>query len=147
MTRKPGFALAAALAAIVLIAVLITSVLFAAGQETRASRSSVLDQQIFAYAELAASRAVSSFNPATMSDASAGYVSIYRLPRDDLMESTVFITKLDSALFLIVAESRSGAADAIRLRRRVGINVRATRDSLGVERVVPIDNLSWTALY
>lgn len=147
MNRRPAFALAAALAAIVLIAVLVTGVLFATGQESRATRYAILDQQAFAYAELAASRAIASFNTATMADAGAGDVTAYMPPRDDRLESTVFITKLDSALFFIVAEGRVAAADASRLRRRVGIVVRSTRDSSGIERVVRISEQAWAALY
>jgi len=147
MKRRHGFILAAALAAIVLMAVLITGILFAAGQETRTTRHAVLEQQVLAYAELVAGRAVASFDAATMSGAVQGDVSSFTPPRDDPLESTVFITKLDSALFLIVAEGRSAAADALRLRRRVGIIVRSVRGSFDAERVVRIDEQSWTALY
>lgn len=147
MMRRGGFALAAALAAIVLIAALVTGVLFAAGQETRATRHAILDRQTFAYAELVASRAIASLNPATMADSGVGATTTYEPSRDDSFASTVFITKLDSALFLVVAEGRIAAADALQLRRRVGIVVRAARDSSGAERVTRIGEQAWSALY
>lgn len=147
MSNRPAFVLAAALAAIVLIAALITGILFASGQETRSTRHAILDQQAFAYAEVAAARAVASMNPATFVTADAGEVFTYTPARDDLFESTVFITKLDSSLVLVVAEGRVAAADAFRLRRRVEIVVRFTRDSAGIERVTRIPENAWAAMY
>jgi len=147
MREQHGFALAAALAAIVLIAVLITGILFSAGQESRATRHAILDQQAFAYAELAASRAIASLNPATFAGASGGDAVTFTPPRDEPLESTVIITKLDTALVLVVAEGRIAAADAVRLRRRVAIVVRFTRDSTGTERVARIAENAWSALY
>ncbi len=147
MSKQPGFALASALAAMVLMAVLITGILFSAGQESRATRHAILDQQTFAYAELAASRAIESMSPATFADARAGDVITFTPPRDDPLESTVIITKLDTALVLVVAEGRIAAADAVRLRRRVEIVVRIARDSIGIERVARIAENAWAALY
>jgi len=147
MSKQPGFALAAALAAMVLMAVLITGILFSAGQESRATRHAILDQQAFAYAELAASRAIASLSPAMFADASGGDAVTFTPPRDDPLESTVIITKLDTALVLVVAEGRIVAADAVRLRRRVEIVVRIARDSIGIERVARIAENAWAALY
>ncbi|MDQ3082514.1 MAG: hypothetical protein M3R07_09910 [Gemmatimonadota bacterium] len=147
MRERHGFALAAALAAMVLIAVLITGILFSAGQESRTTRHAILDQQTFAYAELAASRAIESMSPATFADATAGDVITFTPPRDEPLESTVIMTKLDTTLVLVVAEGRIAAADALRLRRRVEIVVRFTRDSIGIERVARIAENAWSALY
>lgn len=147
MTRRHGFALAAALAALVLITVLVTGVLFAAGQEARSTRHSILDQQAFAYAELAASRAIASMDFATFATANIGAVSVLTPPRDGLLESTVYITKLDSALARVVAEGRVSAADANQLRRRVEIVVRVARDSSGNSRALRIPSIAWSALY
>jgi len=147
MTDRCGFALAAALAAMVLIAVLVTGVLFAAGQEARSTRHAIPDQQAFAYAEFAASRAIASMNLATYASASIGAVSVLTPARDGLLESTVYITKLDSALVRVVAEGRVSGADAARLRRRVEIVVRVTRDSSGTSRALRIPSIAWSALY
>jgi len=147
MTDRRGIALAAALAAMVIIAVLVTGVLFAAGQETRSTRHGILEQQAFAYAELAASRAIASMNPETIANDSAGAVSVFTPSRDGLLESTVLITKLDSALASVVAEGRVAGADASRLRRRVEIVVRFARDSTGTIRTLRIPSIAWSALY
>lgn len=147
MRNRRAFALAAAMGALVLISVMITAILFAAGQETRATRHAILSQQALSYAELAAGRAIAGLNSATLGNASAGDVSTYAPAGDDLLESTVFITKLDSSLALVVAEGRIRAADALRLRRRVEIVVRVARDSAGIERVIRIPENAWAAMY
>lgn len=147
MKNRHAFALAAALAALVLIATMIAGILFAAGQETRSTRNAILSQQAFSYAELAAARALAELNPATLTDAAVGDVSTYTPASDDPLESTVFITKLDSSLVLVVAEGRVRAADAFRLRRRVEIVARVVRDSTGFDRVIRIPENAWAAMY
>lgn len=147
MKQRAGFALVAAIAAIVMIAALVTAILFAAGQETRTSRYAILDNQVLAYAERAASRAIASFDAGMVSDRTTGSVAVYTLPRDDRVESRVFVTRLDSALFLVVSEASVVASDTPALRRRVGIVVQSTRDSLGVDRVSRVSGYAWSALY
>ncbi|MEO5579921.1 MAG: hypothetical protein ABIR58_04630 [Gemmatimonadaceae bacterium] len=147
MIGRRAFALAAALAAIVIVTVLVTGVLFAAGQETRSTRYAILDQQSLSYAERAAARGIESLNIGALDNAAVGFVSIYKPPPDDLFESTVFITKLDSALYLVTGEAAVVAADANRLRRRVGILVTSTRDSSGIESAVRVRDHAWSVLY
>ena len=54
MKRRVGFALVAALVAIVLIAVLVTGALFSVNQEAHATSALLLDRQASGYAERAA---------------------------------------------------------------------------------------------
>lgn len=147
MTERPGFALAAAMAALILIAVMVTGILFAAGQESKATRHELHDQQALAYAELSAARAIASMNAAAFAGANAGDAFSYTPARDGPLESTVFITKLDTMLVRVVAEGRIVSADASQLRRRVEIVVHFTRDSSGSERAVRISGNAWSALY
>ena len=66
---------------------------------------------------------------------------------DPPLESTVYITRLDSALFLVVAEGRVMVTGATRLKRRVSIAVRKSRDSSGVVRAFPLNAQSWAAIH
>lgn len=147
MRGPPGFALPAALAAIVLIAALATAALFASSQESLATRWDILDQQASAYAERSALQAIAGWNCGACDDMTRGGV-LGEIPAPDPpLESTVFITKLDSALYLVVGEGRVTSAGAIRIRRRVAITVRTARDSLGVPRAFPLHPHSWSAVY
>ena len=142
-----GFALPTALAAIVLIAALATAALFASSQESLATRWNVLDQRAFAYAERSAMLAVTSWSCVACDDLAAGGVITQTPPSDPPLESTVFITRLDSAHYLVVGEGRVVAAGFARISRRVSITVGTARDSLGGVRVFPLHPHSWSAVY
>lgn len=147
MRRPLGFALPVALAAIVLIAALATAALFASNQEALATRWDILDQQASAYAERCALRAIARWSCGGCDALAPGGVISETQAPDPPLESTVFITKLDSALYLVVGEGRVTSAGAIRIRRRVAITVRTARDSLGVPRAFPLHPHSWSAVY
>lgn len=147
MRRPSGFALPAALAAIVLIAALATAALFASNQESLATRWDILDQQAAAYAERSALRAIAGWSCGGCDDLAPGGVISETPAPDPPLESTVFITKLDSALYLVVGEGRVTSAGATRIRRRVAITVRTARDSLGVPRAFLLHPHSWSAVY
>jgi len=147
MKRRRGFALAVALMAIVLIAVIVTGALFATLQETRAGVSEMLETQASAYAELTAWRAISGWNGATCDALAVGAVLLESPPASPPLESTAYITRLDSALFLVVGEGRVSARGATRLRRRVSIAVRTSRDASGATTVLPLSEHAWVTLY
>ena len=149
MTRKEcrGFVLPAALACIVLIAVMAASALFATSQEAYATRAAILDQQAASYAERSAMLAVKGWDCARCDSIDVGGVITLAPSTDPPLESAVFVTRLDSALFLVVGEGRVKAAGATRLARRVAIAVRITRDSLGRARASPLDPHAWTAVF
>lgn len=147
MRRPSGFALPAAVAAIVLIAALATAALFASNQESLATRWDILDQQASAYAERSALRVIAGWSCGGCDDLAQGGVLSEIPAPDPPLESTVFITKLDSALYLVVGEGRVTSAGAVRIRRRVAITVRTARDSLGVPRAFPLHPHSWSAVY
>ena len=147
MRRRFGFALPVALAAIVLIAALATAGLFSSNQESLATRWDVLDHQASAYAEKSALATIAGWSCAGCDDLVRGGVLSETQAPDPPLESTVFITKLDSALYLVVGEGRVTSAGAARIRRRVAITVRTARDSLGVPRAFPLHPHSWSAVY
>lgn len=147
MKARRGFALATALACVVLIAVIASAAIFASGQEARATRTEILDHQAFAYAERAAQMTVSAWACPACDSLAVGGVIVESPSNDPPLESTVYTTRLDSALYLVVAEGRIVVSGATRLRRRVSVAVRTSRDSAGVTRAIPLAPHAWAALY
>lgn len=147
MMTRAGFALVAALVALVLIAGLVTSGLFASNQESHAAAAELNDQQTAAFAERAAILVVADWACPECDLLPVGSVFIRNPVASPPLESTVFITRLDSALFLVTGEARLTRSGAIALRRRVSIAVKAARDSLGTTRASRIDGDSWAVAY
>jgi hypothetical protein len=147
MKSEQGFAMPAALACIVIIASLAAALAFAASQETTATRAGVLEQQALAYAERAALVTVAGWDGPKCDSIGVGSVIMETPPPHPPLESSVYITRLDSALFLVVGEGRIVAGGATRVRRKVAITVRSERDSLGVSRANPLHPYSWNPVY
>ncbi len=144
---RSGFALPAALACVILIAVVATAALFASGQEASATRAAILDQQATDYAERSARLTIANWNCPDCDSLPVGGVIIESNADDNPLESIVYTTKLDSAIYLVVAEGRVVAPGATRLARRIAITVRTSRDSLGHVHAVPLFPQSWTPIY
>ncbi len=147
MTRRAGFALAAALLAVVLIAVLVTAAFFAASQETHATAAQVLDQQASAYAERAAVMTIVGWTCPECDALPLGSVLTRRPQPDPPLESTVYVTRLDSAVFLVTGEGRIGSPSPNSLRRRVSVVIAITRDSAGVSHAARVPGQAWSAAY
>jgi hypothetical protein len=145
--KRKGFALAVALMALVLIAVMITGALFATTQETRSAAAELMDNEASAYAEMAALRAIGAWNGPTCDALAVGAVLLESPPAQPPLESAVYITRLDSALFLVVGEGRISARGVSSLRRRVAITVRTVRDTSGTSSAVPLSEHAWVTLY
>ena len=142
MKNRQAFVLIAALIALVLIAVLITGAFFASGQDLSISRAELRDQQAFAYAEYAVAHALSSWTLTDRSRMAVGETQSVFQSSDDPLESTVLVTRLDSAIYSVVGEGRLLTADASGLRRRVGLLVRGDRNP-----PVRIPEHGWSELY
>lgn len=134
--------LIAALVAIVLIAMLITGVFFATGQELSITRAELRDQQAFAYAEYAMAHAISEWSAADRSRMAVGETNSLASSSDDPLRSTVFVTRLDSGIYSVVAEARLLTADANGFVRRVGLLVRDERSP-----PVRLPEQAWSELY
>ena len=147
MVVRRGFALVTALVAIVLIAVLVTVALFASIQETHATAAEVADEKSFEFAELAAIQASTNWICPECDVMPLGSVIIRTPIPSPPLESTVYITRLDSALYLVTGEGRIAEADIARVKRRVSIAVTTSRDSLGVTTSRPLRGESWSANY
>jgi hypothetical protein len=146
-TRKGGFVLVAALVTLVLIALLITGAFFASGQELGVGRNEIRDQQAFEFAEYALTHAIAGWDGPTRESMTVGQTTLLPPVMAEPLESSVFVTKLDTALFLVVAEGHIAASDALDLRRRVGIFIRSVVDGASVQPPVRLSEQAWSELY
>jgi hypothetical protein len=147
MRSRTGFALAAALIAIVLIAAMVTGALFATHQETSATAAEVIDQQAAAYAERSVLLTVAYWACAGCDAMQVGSVIVRSPATDPPLESTVYVTRLDSALFLVTAEGRIVSSSTVRARRRISVAVGTSRDSSGVSRAFRVSEQAWSSAY
>lgn len=145
--KRPGFALASALVALVLIAVLVTGALFASSQESRSAGTQLVDQKVFAFAERSALETAVNWTCPECDLLPVGSVIIRNPVSQPPLESTVYITRLDSAVFLVTGGGRISEFGASTVRRRVSIAVKITRDSLGISTSSRIAGDSWIAAY
>lgn len=145
--HRRGFVLVAALVALVIIALIITGAFFASGQELVVARNELRDQQTFSYAEYAAAKALESWNASARDSMSWGETQRLASLSRGLLESDVFVTKLDTALYLVTADGRLRSADAAGLRRRVGVLVRTTRDGAPINPPLRVSGQAWSELY
>lgn len=139
--REHGFALAGALLAVVLIGALVAGVFFATVEETTVGSA-------FRARGLALNAAESALETTLSGTALARADS---LPVGSPYSITgaianVYVTRLDSSLYWLVAESQSGA-DGTRARRRIGLTVKVTADSSNAPVVVRIPGQAWVELF
>lgn len=147
MKGRAGFILVAALVAIVIIALLITGALFASGQDLAVSRNEIRDQQALGTAEFAIARALESWDSPARESMRSGQTAQLAAVSAGYFESTVFVTRLDTALYAVVARSRMSSAEGSGLRRSVGIVVQTIRDGAPVSPPLRVSEQAWTALY
>lgn len=143
---RRGFVLIATLVALIIIVLLITGAFVAGGEDFAVSRAELRDQQTFAYAEFAAGRALSGWNAADRSVMTIGSSATVVTTSDSPLESSVLVTRLDSALYSLVAEAMLTSVDGNRLKRRVEILVTAVRNGAH-NPPVRIPEQAWSELY
>ncbi|HJU65456.1 MAG TPA: hypothetical protein VJ596_07250 [Gemmatimonadaceae bacterium] len=134
-TPRKGFALVAAITAIVVIGALITGIFFASTQEYRIGSNTLLQARALTAAEyglnvvLAQQGTVapdSGWNPAWNNALGTGQIVTRQyLPKDGSVD-TLRVTRLDAKSFFVVSEGRAGVAGNSRAqaRRRVGALIR-----------------------
>lgn len=147
MKRRCGFVLVAALVAIVIIALLITGALFASSQDLAVSRSEIRDQQALGAAEYSIARALESWDPQAREAMRSGQTAQVAAVSTGLFETTLFVTRLDTALYAVVADSRISSAKGSGLRRKVGIVVQTIRGGVAANPPLRVSEQAWTALY
>jgi Tfp pilus assembly protein PilX len=145
--HRRGFVLVAAIVALVLIALLITGAFFASAQDLAVTRGELRDQQAFAYAEFALASSLQEWEAVAREAMSVGETVTLQVNTYPPLESNVFITRLDSALYSIVAEGRLTTADANGLRRRVGIVVCTVINGARVSPPERVAEQAWSELY
>lgn len=145
MANRAGFALAAALLAVVLIGALVAGVLFAATEETRASAVAVGRAVALNACESAIATTIT--DPGLRLPDSIGVGgTVSGHIRGLGPEIIVYITRLDSALYSIVAESVSEPAGGGGLHR-VGVVARSSTDADHSTAIDPISERPWFDLF
>ena len=146
-TSKPrrGFALAAALLSLMLIAALLAGVFFAAMEETRISGVSGSKQLALSAAESAIEMTIGGW-PGTNADPIG--VAGARLSRVDGfgVPAVVSVTRLDSTLYWIVAKAPAVSSESSAMRR-IGVVLRV---EYGLDHSIRIDRIPerwWSELF
>ncbi len=142
---RRGFALAAALLAIMIIGALLASLFFAVTEETRATAATSRRDRALAAAESAIEMGIDRLatQPPDQSSIGTGHsqpVVVEGLP------AVVHTTRLDSTLFWVVGVV-GDARDPSAVARRIGVLVAAAADSSGSIRIVRIPERAWSELF
>jgi hypothetical protein len=123
---RPGFALAIALAAIVIIGAIITGMFFASTQEYRMSRNTALQARALTTSEFGLNSILTvgagNWDPA-WNTAANGPVGTIGYASNDGGIDTVRVTKTGDAMFLLTSTGRVGPASGAQSRHRIGAMV------------------------
>lgn len=142
---RRGFALAAALLAVMLIGALVGVVVFAATEETRTGSVIAGRETAFRAAESALEITIAGLGAS--SGDTAGIIGTKSRRLDGLgAPVVVYITRLDSSLFWVVADA-GGEISLSGVRRRIGVVVKT---SAGAHRSITIGRISdraWSELF
>ena len=150
VTRSPrlerkGFVLVAVLIAIVLIGAIAASVIFATTEDTRAGSAGIARDMALIATESAIAVTLGDPGLALPSPIGVAGTVSHRLDEDG-SAVTIYITRLDSAIYWIVADAvpdraRSGA------RRRIGVLVTAVKRDDGFMAIDPVSERYWSELF
>ena len=143
--HRSGFALVAALLAIVLIGALVAGAMFATTEETRVTTTGAARELALATAESAIASLVSDANVARPTEVGvAGVIS--GTGQISGRPATLYLTRLDSTIYWVVAEA---AADPLHsgARRRIGMLVTTERRPDGTISLNPISERAWSELF
>jgi Tfp pilus assembly protein PilX len=142
---RPGFVLVATLLAIVLIAALAAGVLFATSEATKAGAAGMVRERALIASESALATAITSAGTSLPASIGVGGTTSYRADAED-WQVVVSITRLDSAMYWIVADARQ-ASSGIGGGKRVGVFVKTSnRDDHSIS-IDPISDLAWAELF
>ena len=136
MISRKGFALAAALMALMLISALVASVFFAVLEETRIGAAAATKQLALSAAESAIEMTIADWRGAATDPIGVG--GTRSVSRDWLGTPVeVSVTRLDSTLYWLVAETRTPSARS-KAAKRIGAFVRvnvAPDHSITIDRI------------
>ncbi|HVS61061.1 MAG TPA: hypothetical protein VHE82_10260 [Gemmatimonadaceae bacterium] len=144
-SRRDGFALAAALLAVVLIGALVAALVFGANEETKISAATGSRRRTLLAAESALERELATVSVASLEAMPTGSASS-RATSSFSIPVQLYVTRLDSSRFWLVTVAiegtrTSGAAS------RVGLIARIVRDSAGSRTMVRIPERWWAELF
>jgi hypothetical protein len=142
---RKGFALAAALLVLLLVSALVTGAFVAATEETKVGVAELERHLAFVAAESAIEMTIATFRPDTTTV--IGLAGTKTIPIGDFEAPVVvYVTRLDSALYWIVADAGESPVEA-RASRRIGVVVRAI---VTPDHSIIIDRISerwWSELF
>lgn len=145
ISPRKGFALAAALLVLLLISALVTGAFVAATEETKVGVAGMERHRALVAAESAIEMTIATFRADTT--AAIGLAGTKTIPIGDLEAPViVYITRLDSALYWIVADAGESPVEA-RASRRIGVVARAV---VAPDHSIIIDRISersWSELF
>ncbi|MDQ6690973.1 MAG: hypothetical protein M3Z18_10730 [Gemmatimonadota bacterium] len=142
---RAGFVLVAALLAIVLIAALATGVLFATTEETRSGAAGVARNIALIAGESALAATIA--DPGSTLPTSIGVAGTTSHRVDGLdAPVTVYVTRLDSSMYWIVADASADPGHS-GARRRVGMLLKTVDAADSPIRVDPVPQRPWSELF
>lgn len=123
-TRRPGFALATALVAIVLVGLLIAGSFFGSTQEFRAGRNALHQERAMTAAEFGHTQVLNDFDVDAARAMARGEVATQTFTVQGGTTASVAVTKLNLLTFLIASEGVTASGTAMTARRRTGLLIR-----------------------
>ena len=144
-SRRDGFALGAALLAVVIIGALVAALVFAVNEETKTGAATGSRRRTLLAAESALERELATLSVASLEAMPTGSASS-RATSSSSIPVQLYVTRLDSSRFWLVTVAiegtrTSGAAS------RVGLIARIVRDSAGLRTMVRIPERWWAELF
>jgi hypothetical protein len=143
--RRTGFALVAALLAIVLIGALVAGAMFATTEETKVGATGVARDIALHESESAIASAVTT-GMLALPDSIGLSVATSQTAAISGRPVSIYSTRLDSTIYWLVAQSAADASHA-GAQRRVGILVRAERKADSSISITRISERAWSELF
>lgn len=146
MRPRDGLALPAVLLALLIIAALIAGAFSAVTEETRIGvavggrETALATAESAIEVEIAALTSSLGDDPIGVGETSHREVELFGAPAD------VYVTRLDSSLYWIVADGGSNSPNS-RIARRVGVLVRAIKEPGGSITIDRIPERGWSELF
>lgn len=147
--RRAGFALAAALVAVILFGALIAGAFVATTEESRVSLNAELAERSLNAAESAAEGDVAGWASQQADSLIAGQRKSRSWTSNGVPLTTTLI-RLNGVLFLLAGEATGidhSAAGVPSIRRRIGILLRRVADSTGRGSLLRLEERAWSELF
>jgi type II secretory pathway pseudopilin PulG len=147
--RRDGFALVAALVAVILLGALIAGAFVATTEESRAALNAELAERSLNAAESAAEGDAAGWASQQADSMVAGQRKA-RSGTVDGMQVTTTLIRLNADLFLLVGEASGmdhSASGIPSIRRRIGVLLRRVTDSAGHGSLLRLEERAWSELF